>query len=103
MLVPNCATEVGCESWRQQGVCVVVRRELCEGLRLGSRVSVVGVPTHRLVNQSLRTHIDTTIEVCTCQWKSLVHMTHKESVKGIPLLDLEVEIFLVTLSLLLYF
>ncbi len=64
MLVPFCtAAESGCESLRRQGVCVVVRRELCKGIRLGSRVSVVGVPTYDLVTQSLRTHIDITIEV----------------------------------------
>ena len=69
-MVPFCASETGCESWRQQCVCVVVRRELCRGIRLGSRVTVVGVPTHRLVNQSQRTHIDTTIEVLynALQW-----------------------------------
>ena len=65
IVVPYCKTKSPfCDSWRQQGLYVVVRRELCEGIRLGSRVSVVGVPTHKLITESLKTHIAAIIEVC---------------------------------------
>lgn len=62
-MVPFCVAKTGSDSWRQQGVCVVVRRELCKAVRLGSKVSVVGVPTNRLVNQFQKTYFDITIEV----------------------------------------
>lgn len=42
---------------------MVVRRELCKGIRPGSKLTVVGVPTHRLASQSLQTYVDITIEV----------------------------------------
>lgn len=53
------------ESYRTQGVPVVVRRELCKNVRLGSKVTVIGVPTHKLSTHSHRTTIDLTMEVHT--------------------------------------
>lgn len=50
-------------SWRMQGISVVVRRELCRGLQLGLKVTIIGVPTHKLTTQSHRTYVDMTIEV----------------------------------------
>lgn len=44
-------------------MCVVVRRELCERVQLGAKLTVIGVPTHRLTTQSQRTCIDIIMEV----------------------------------------
>ena len=52
------------ELQRLQGVCVVVRKDLCSGLRLGARVTVIGAPTHKLVTHSQQTFINSIIEVC---------------------------------------
>jgi hypothetical protein len=62
ILVP-CNGSERCRSWRMQGVPAVVRGELCRGLSIGGKVTVIGVPTHRLTTQSHQTFVDVTIEV----------------------------------------
>ena len=62
---PEVTPSIPAESWRLQGVCVVVRRELCRNLKLGTKITVIGVPSHRLAAQSQMTFIDTIIEVNT--------------------------------------
>ena len=52
------------ELQRLQGVCVVVRKDLCTGLRLGARVTIIGAPTRKLVIHSQQTLINSIIEVC---------------------------------------
>ena len=58
------------ESWRLQGVSVIVRRELCKEIRLGAKVTVIGVPTHKLVTCSHRTFVEVTFEVSAVFQKS---------------------------------
>lgn len=57
--------------WRLQGVCVTVRKDLCKCLRLGAKVTVVGVPTRRIVTQSQHLFIEATLEVCHCIVESI--------------------------------
>ena len=64
MLVPCDWCDIHFELQRLQGVCVVVRKDLCSGLRLGARVTVIGAPTHKLVTHSQQTFINSIIEVC---------------------------------------
>ncbi len=43
---------------------MVVRRELCKGLLLGSKITIIGVLTHRLTTHNQKAFIESIIEVC---------------------------------------
>ena len=52
MLVPYDLCDTHFKLQRLQGVCVVVRKDLCSGLRLGAKVTVIGAPTHKQLLES---------------------------------------------------
>ena len=79
ILVPCGTADMSCimESWKLQGLHVIVRRDLCNGIKLGSKLTVVGVPTHRLANQFQQTYFNITMEVITYLYYTACIISHK--------------------------
>ena len=49
--------------YRQQGILVTVRKDLCKLIQLGSDMTVVGVPTYHMLSKTNKLFIERTLEV----------------------------------------